>query len=80
VSLRSAKLSLDRWESPLESVNGCVPAVDRKRGSMVGVFDSLDMIGSLKQIGSLYSFVNQDSLKTCEAFIHLSEPMSYDGA
>jgi hypothetical protein len=66
VSVRSAKLSLDWWESPLESVNGCVPAVDRKRGSMVGVFDSLDMIASPKQIGSLYSFVNQDSLKTCE--------------
>jgi hypothetical protein len=46
---------------------------------MVGVFDWLDMIGSLKQIGSLCSFVNQDSLKTCEAFIHLSEAMSYGG-
>lgn len=51
MSLRSAKLSLDRWESPLESVNGFVPVADRKRGSTVGVFDSLDMIGSLKQIG-----------------------------
>jgi len=80
VSLRSAILSLDGWESLLESVNRCVPVVDKKRGSMVGVFDWLDMMGPLKQMGSLYSFVNQDSLETCETFIHLSEVMSHDEA